>query len=116
MPTLVSLLRNRRLKSAARDVLVSYGESVLDVLNHFLRDQEEDIWVRRHLPATIAQFETQSAVDILTSALAEPDGFLRYKAVAGLERLRRANAGPHVPARADRGAGAHRGAALSSPT
>ncbi|MGH9329621.1 MAG: Npt1/Npt2 family nucleotide transporter, partial [Vicinamibacterales bacterium] len=90
VPTLVSLLRNRRLKSAAREVLVSYGEPVLDVLNHFLRDQDEDVWVRRHLPATIAQFETQRAVDILTGALAEPDGFLRYKAVAGLERLRRA--------------------------
>jgi len=90
VPTLVSLLRNRRLKSAARDVLVSYGESVLDALDHFLRDQEEDVWVRRHLPATIAQFETQRAVDILTAVLAEPDGFLRYKAVAGLERLRRA--------------------------
>jgi AAA family ATP:ADP antiporter len=90
VPTLVSLLRNRRLKSAARGVLVSYGEPVLDALDHFLRDQEEDVWVRRHLPATIAQFETQRAVDILTAALAEPDGFLRYKAVAGLERLRRA--------------------------
>jgi AAA family ATP:ADP antiporter len=90
VPTLVSLLRKRRLKSAAREVLVSYGEPVLDVLNHFLRDSEEEIWVRRHLPATLAQFETQRAVDILTGALQEPDGFLRYKAVAGLERLRRA--------------------------
>ena len=97
VPTLVSLLRNRRLKSAARDVLVSYGESVLDALDHFLRDQEEDVWVRRHLPATIAQFETQRAVDILTSVLAEPDGFLRYKAVAGLERLRRARPDLNFP-------------------
>jgi AAA family ATP:ADP antiporter len=92
VPTLVSLLRRRRFKSAARDVLVSYGEPVLDVLNHFLQDADEDIWVRRHLPATIARFETQKAVDILTGALGDPDGFLRYKAAAGLERLRRANA------------------------
>jgi AAA family ATP:ADP antiporter len=92
VPTLVSLLRRRRFKSAARDVLVSYGEPVLDVLSHFLHDADEDIWVRRHLPATIARFETQKAVDILTGALGQSDGFLRYKAVAGLERLRRANA------------------------
>jgi CRP-like cAMP-binding protein/HEAT repeat protein len=97
VPTLVSLLRNRRLKSAARDVLVSYGEPVLDALDHFLRDQDEDVWVRRHLPATIAQFETQRTVDILTAALSEPDGFLRYKAVAGLERLRRAGPDLNFP-------------------
>jgi AAA family ATP:ADP antiporter len=92
VPTLIALLRNRRLKSAARDVLVSYGEPVLDALNHFLRDPDEDVWVRRHLPATIARFDSQRAVDILVDALAEPDGFLRYKAVAGLERLRQGRA------------------------
>jgi HEAT repeat protein/CRP-like cAMP-binding protein len=89
VPTLIARLRHRRLKSAARDVLVSYGEPVLEALSHFLRDPDEDIWVRRHLPATIARFDSQRAVDILIDALADPDGFLRYKAVAGLERLRR---------------------------
>ena len=54
VPPLVSLLRNRRLKSAARAVLVGYGEPVVAPLAYFMRDREEDIWVRRHVPSTLA--------------------------------------------------------------
>jgi AAA family ATP:ADP antiporter len=88
VPTLVSLLRNRALKAAAREVLVSYGDDVLEPLAHFLFDPDEDIWVRRHLPATIARIGTQKAIDILARALQESDGFIRYKAIEALEQLR----------------------------
>ena len=73
----------------ARDVLVSYGEPVLDALNYFLRDPAENVWVRRHIPSTIARIPSQKAVDILVDALHEPDGFLRYKVLAALEAIRR---------------------------
>ena len=89
VPTLVALLGHRRLKRDARDVLVGYGEPVLDALAHFLGDQEEDRWVRRHLPATIGRIPSQRAMDILLAALGDPDGFLRYKVIAALGRLRR---------------------------
>ncbi len=89
VPTLVALLRNRRLKARAREVLVSYGEPVVDVLAFFMRDADEDIWVRRHIPSTLAQIPSQKSVDVLVAALEEPDGFLRYKVIAALERLRR---------------------------
>ena len=93
VPTLVSLLRHRRLKAGARAVLVSYGPSVLDTLNLFLRDPDEDIWVRRHLPATIARIPCQKSMDILVDALQERDRLLRYKVVTALERLRREQSG-----------------------
>ena len=89
VPTLVALLRHRRLKTQARSVLVSYGEPVIDALAHFMRDSDEDIWVRRHIPATLALIPSQKSVDVLAAALQESDGFLRYKVVAALERLRR---------------------------
>ena len=89
VPTLITLLRNRQLKAAARDVLVSYGEPVVDALAHFVRDPDENIWVRRHLPATIARIPCQKSMDALVAALAEQDGFLRYKVVAAIEKLRR---------------------------
>jgi CRP-like cAMP-binding protein len=54
-----------------------------------MRDPDEDIWVRRHLPATLALIPSQKSVDVLAATLGDPDGFLRYKAVAALERLRR---------------------------
>lgn len=89
VPTLVSLLRNRQLKARARDVLVSYGDPVVDVLAHFMRDADEDIWVRRHIPTALSQIPSQKSVDVLVAALDEQDGFLRYKVIAALERLRR---------------------------
>jgi AAA family ATP:ADP antiporter len=89
VPTLIALLRNRQLKARAREVIVSYGEPVVDVLAHFMRDADEDIWVRRHIPTALSQIPSQKSVDVLIAALDEPDGFLRYKVIAALERLRR---------------------------
>jgi AAA family ATP:ADP antiporter len=89
VPTLVSLLRHRRLKNIARDVLVSYGEGVLDTLAYFLQDPEENVWVRRHIPGTLALIPCQKSVDILLGAISDEDGFLRYKAVCALEKIRR---------------------------
>jgi AAA family ATP:ADP antiporter len=89
VPALVSLLRHRQLKNAARQVLVSYGEGALDALAHFLHDPQEDAWVRRHIPETIALIPSQRSVDILLAALEDEDGFLRYKALAALEKLHR---------------------------
>lgn len=91
VPTLVSLLRHHRLKSSAREALVSYGEEVLDALGHFLRDPDEQIWVRRRIPATIAGIPCQKSMDILVEALDENDSFLRFKVIGAIERLRRAH-------------------------
>jgi HEAT repeat protein/CRP-like cAMP-binding protein len=94
VPPLVSLMRNRLLKSDARQVLVDYGEDVVDPLAYFLRDPEENIWVRRHVPSTLALIASQRSMDVLVSALEDSDGFIRFKAVAAIERLRRT--APHL--------------------
>ncbi len=97
VPTLVSLLRSRTLKGAAREVLVGYGEPVVNALAHFMRDPNEDLWVRRHIPGTLALITSQASVDVLAGALEETDGFLRYKVIAALNRLRRTNAALEFP-------------------
>jgi HEAT repeat protein/CRP-like cAMP-binding protein len=97
VPTLVALLRDRRLKGRARTVLAGYGEPVIDVLAHFLRDPGEDAWVRRHIPGTLAHIPAQKTVDVLVGALGEQDGFLRYKVIAALARLRRDHEALVVP-------------------
>ncbi len=89
VPALVSLLRNRLLKADARGVLVAYGEPVVESLAYFLRDEDEDLWVRRHLPATLASIPSDATVKVLVDALADRDGFLRFKAVVALARIRR---------------------------
>ena len=89
VPPLVSLLRNRRLKSPARAVLVGYGEPVVAPLTYFMRDKEEDIWIRRHVPTTLALLPFRATVDALTEALDDSDGFVRFKSMMALDRLRR---------------------------
>jgi hypothetical protein len=66
-------------------VLVSYGEPVIDVLAHFMQDPDEDIWVRRHIPGTLAQIVSQKSVDVLTAALGSSR---RVPAVQGDRRAR----------------------------
>ena len=91
VPPLVSLLRNRRLKSAARAVLVGYGEAVIAPLAYFMSDREEDAWIRRHVPSTLAMLPFPASIDALTAALDDSDGFLRFKATMALDQLRRAH-------------------------
>ncbi|HUE85194.1 MAG TPA: Npt1/Npt2 family nucleotide transporter [Vicinamibacterales bacterium] len=93
LPPLVSLMRNRLLKAAARQVLVEYGDDVVDPLAYFLRDTDEDVWVRRHVPSTLALIPSQKSLDVLVEALSDSDGFVRFKAVAAIERVRRAAPG-----------------------
>jgi ATP:ADP antiporter, AAA family len=95
VPTLISLMRNRRLKNEAREALVTYGEYAVPALTYFLRDQEEDPWVRRHIPGTLARIPCPASVDALVESLASEDGFLRYKAIVALEKVRREN--PELP-------------------
>jgi ATP/ADP translocase/HEAT repeat protein len=92
VPPLVSRLRHRLLKDDARRVLVGYGDDIVEPLAHFLRDPSEDLWVRRHLPATLARLPTQRTLDLLVETLADEDGFLRYKAITAIEAIHRANA------------------------
>jgi CRP-like cAMP-binding protein len=89
VPALVARLADRRLKVAARDALVSYGDHACDVLAHVLHDPDEHLWVRRHVPGTLARIPTQRSLDALVAALNEADGFLRFKALAALEQVRR---------------------------
>ena len=100
VPTLTSLLGDRRLKGGARDVLVAYGEPVVEFLGYALGDLDEDVWVRRHVPATLARIPVQQSMDLLVAHLDDPDGFLRYKVVAAMNHLHRV--GPELAFSNDR--------------
>lgn len=89
LPILVSLLGRRRLKRAARAALATYGPDSLPALGYFLKDPDEALWTRRHLPATIARIPCQESVDLLLTILDDADGFVRYKAMAALAELHR---------------------------
>ncbi len=88
VPILISRLHDRRLKHEARNALVAYGQTVIPALQHFMNDEQEEIWVRRALPKTIARIGGQAALNALTESLAAPDLFLRRKVVEALNSLR----------------------------
>jgi AAA family ATP:ADP antiporter len=90
VPALVSLLGHRYLKGAARETLVSYGDDAVAVLGHLLRDRDEQPWVRRHIPGTLARMPSQAALAALEAVLDDPDGFLRFKTVEAIASIRRA--------------------------
>ena len=97
VPALVTRLGDRVLKTAARETLVSYGEEIVPVLAFFMNDPEEHLWVRRHVPATLARIPSQASMDALMVALDDPDGFLRYKVILAIETLRRGHPGLQFP-------------------
>ncbi|MDH3745515.1 MAG: HEAT repeat domain-containing protein, partial [Acidobacteriota bacterium] len=88
-PTLISSLRNRRVKHEARNALVAMGEPVIPALKHFLLDPDESLWVRRALPKTIARIGGPAAADALLAALDHDvhDCFLRRKLIEALRDL-----------------------------
>ena len=104
VPVLVSLLRDRRLKNTARDVLVSYGKDVIPTLIYFLDDEQEDPWVRRHIPSTLALMPSESSVAELLGCLGGDDGFIRYKAITALEHISRESTEDTTDTDADAGA------------
>lgn len=88
VPTLISLLQNRRIKHDARETLVAFGEAALPALTHFMSDPDEPIWVRRALPMTIARIGTLAAAAALTAELGTvQDRFQRRQLVEALGSL-----------------------------
>lgn len=85
LPTLISLLRDRRLKHEVREALVALGDQVLPALVHFLNDPEEQVWVRRALPITIAMLECPEApIELLRNLSHQRDPFLRRKVIEAI--------------------------------
>ena len=97
LPGLISRLGHRTLKHAARETLVAYGNEIIPALRFMLENPHEHIWVKRHIPSTLALLPTQAAVDALVSSLDAADGFLRYKVIAALESISRQHASLVVP-------------------
>ena len=97
LPALFSRLGHRVLRHAARETLVACGEEIVPALRYALENPHEHHWVRRNVPGILALMPSQAAVDALVGSLGTADGFLRYKIIAALERLRRDHAHLLVP-------------------
>ena len=98
LPALVARLGHRELKAAAREAITTYGDDAIGFLAHVLADRHEHVWVRRHVPATLARMPSQQAMDALFTAVHDPEGFVRFKAIQAIVTLRRAHPSLTCPA------------------
>ena len=89
LPGLISRLGHRTLKNLARETLVGFGDEIVPALRYALENPHEYIWVKRHIPSTLALLPTQASIDALIGSLDHVDGFLRYKIIAAIETIRR---------------------------
>jgi len=88
---LISLMANRRLKHEARDALVAQGESAVGQLLLFMKSPDEQVWVRRAMPKTIALIGIQSGADTLVENIDSSDAMLRSKIIEALVYMRTRN-------------------------
>ncbi len=114
LPGLISLLGHRVLKAEPRETRSSdTARRSSPALAHALSDQREHVWIRRHVPATLARMPTQASMDALVGvSRGSPTVFCRYKAIAAIERLRRDYPDIVFPRAVDRDAGRARSVAV----
>ena len=85
---LVGLLGNRATREGVRDALIERGDAALQVLAARLVDPETPISILRHIPRTIARFDSTKAAEVLINSLSKIDsGMVRFKLLRGLETL-----------------------------
>ena len=89
LPSLISRLGHRTLKNLARETLVGFGDEIVPALRYALENPHEYVWVKRHIPSTLALLPGQASMDALVGSLDQADGFLRYKIIAAIETIRR---------------------------
>jgi len=92
IPILISLMGNRRLKLRSREALVAYGETAVQALVLFMTAEDEQIWVRRAMPKTLARLACPAAAAGLIGSLDVKDAHLRRRIIESLASLRVRNA------------------------
>ena len=69
VPLIIRQLVKPHNKEVASNVLVEYGVKIIGTLKDYLEDSEEDIRLRKSIPAILARMNTQEAANILASEL-----------------------------------------------
>lgn len=89
-PALVELLGDRRIRNGVRRALIQRGDAALEVLAKALVERATPVAILRHIPRTIALFESPAAARVLVDSLSQIEsGMVRFKLLRGLETLLR---------------------------
>jgi AAA family ATP:ADP antiporter len=86
--SVIEHLADQRLRSAALEALINYGDRISPTLSALIRDEGGSTAVRRQIPRVLAGLPTQSSVDALEACLGAADVNVRTAVLKGLNRLR----------------------------
>ena len=89
---LIGMLSSRRARDTARHALEANPEAAVAQLGQALSDPRVALGVKRHIPRTLARFDSKEAVRILIERLvSEQDGMVRYKILRALGAMHGVN-------------------------
>jgi len=85
---LVQNLGDRTYRKTAREALAEYGDTIIDTLAEYLKDQSTAIEIRSGIPRVLSLIGSQCTVEVLLDNLAQDDETLRYQMIKALNKLR----------------------------
>jgi AAA family ATP:ADP antiporter len=88
LPDLFLALTDNRMKGAAMEALIFYGDRIFGTLRDYLLDPRQKIALRRTIPSLLQNIGGQRAVDILSDAFNVEEEILRFKVLKALNKLR----------------------------
>ncbi|MGB7438399.1 MAG: Npt1/Npt2 family nucleotide transporter, partial [Candidatus Acidiferrum sp.] len=90
VPELLDRLgQDKAIAKAASQALGGFGDSIVGVLRDHLGDPSVPIEARRAIPDVLADLGTPAAASVLLDNLLEGDTTLRFRTIAGLNKLHR---------------------------
>ncbi len=85
---LIQHLALRWSRNAARRALIAHGETALPRLVEVLKNEEEDLGVRREIPPILAALGTPAAQEELVAALYIYDPVIAFRSLKSLNKIR----------------------------
>jgi AAA family ATP:ADP antiporter len=91
VPRVIERLGDAELAPAAVEALAQLGDRIVGTLRDHLSDPGVPLAVRREIPAVLAGIGTQAAEYALVENLLEGDSTLRFRIIAGLNKVHQQN-------------------------
>jgi AAA family ATP:ADP antiporter len=85
---LLAALARPELADEAADALARIGNTIVPELARRLRDDSENLEIRRELPSVLVRIATPQAEQVLVESLLHADTTLRHRVIASLNKLR----------------------------
>ncbi|MFQ5628340.1 MAG: HEAT repeat domain-containing protein, partial [bacterium] len=88
VPTLISNLKAKQMRKAAREALACYGDAVVEMLSEHLNNPKQDHSIRLAIPRILGVIKSQKSVNALLFNLNQNDLLLRSEIIKALNRLK----------------------------